>query len=147
MGRRVINDFDEELKKIEESGLSSDGYHTLKKSLKDYYEVGNQVKSFKKLQDSLNKDIKELMMTENVDQVVIDGYEARVSTICSTSFDQDILLAIVKELGRNDLIKTKEYVNEEDIERLVYKGDINAESLIPAQILKESVRLNVRKSK
>lgn len=35
----------------------------------------------------------------------------------------------------------------DDIERLVYTGELNAKDVAPAQILKEQVRLNVGKVK
>lgn len=145
MGRRVVNDISQDMEQIDELGISSKLYKDLKEKLKTYYDLNTQSKSIKKIQDSLNKDIKELMVSGNLDEIEIDGYKAKVTTISNVSFDPDILLAIVKEIGRDDLIKIKEYVDIDDIERLVYSEDISAESLIPAQILKEQVRLDVRK--
>lgn len=147
MGRRVINDVVQEIEAIEKSGLSNELYQSLKKDISTYYEVNNQVKSLKKSMDVLNKNIKEQLMQENLDHVEVGGYSAKITTVSSVSFDPDILLALVKEIGREDLIKTREYVDVDDIERLVYTGELNAKDVAPAQILKEQVRLNVGKVK
>lgn len=147
MGRRVINDVVQEIEAIEKSGLSNELYQSLRKDISTYYEVSNQVKSLKKSMDVLNKNIKEQLMQENLDHVEVGGYSAKITTISSVSFDPDILLALVKEIGREDLIKTREYVDVDDIERLVYTGELNAKDVAPAQILKEQVRLNVGKVK
>ena len=147
MGRRVINDVVQEIEAIEKSGLSNELYQSLKKDISTYYEVNNQVKSLKKSMDVLNKNIKEQLMQENLDHVEVGGYSAKITTVSSVSFDPDILLALVKEIGREDLIKTREYVDVDDIERLVYTGKLNAKDVAPAQILKEQVRLNVGKVK
>lgn len=147
MGRRVINDVVQEMEAIEKSGLSNELYQSLKSDISTYYEVNNQVKSLKKSMDVLNKNIKEQLMQENLDHVEVGGYSAKITTVSSVSFDPDILLALVKEIGRDDLIKTREYVDVDDIERLVYTGELNAKDVAPAQILKEQVRLNVGKVK
>ena len=147
MGRRVINDVVQEMEAIEKSGLSTELYQSLKSDISTYYEVNNQVKSLKKSMDVLNKNIKEQLMQENLDHVEVGGYSAKITTVSSVSFDPDILLALVKEIGREDLIKTREYVDVDDIERLVYTGELNAKDVAPAQILKEQVRLNVGKVK
>lgn len=147
MGRRVINDVVQEIEAIEKSGLSPESYQSLKSDISTYYEVNNQVKSLKKSMDVLNKNIKEQLMQENLDHVEVGGYSAKITTVSSVSFDPDILLALVKEIGREDLIKTREYVDVDDIERLVYTGKLNAKDVAPAQILKEQVRLNVGKVK
>lgn len=147
MGRRVINDVVQEMEAIEKSGLSNELYQSLKSDISTYYEVNNQVKSLKKSMDVLNKNIKEQLMQENLDHVEVGGYSAKITTVSSVSFDPDILLALVKEIGREDLIKTREYVDVDDIERLVYTGELNAKDVAPAQILKEQVRLNVGKVK
>lgn len=147
MGRRVINDVVQEMEAIEKSGLSNELYQSLKSDISTYYEVNNQVKSLKKSMDVLNKNIKEQLMQENLDHVEVGGYSVKITTVSSVSFDPDILLALVKEIGRDDLIKTREYVDVDDIERLVYTGELNAKDVAPAQILKEQVRLNVGKVK
>ena len=147
MGRRVINDVVQEMEAIEKSGLSTELYQSLKSDISTYYEVNNQVKSLKKSMDVLNKNIKEQLMQENLDHVEVGGYFVKITTVSSVSFDPDILLALVKEIGREDLIKTREYVDVDDIERLVYTGELNAKDVAPAQILKEQVRLNVGKVK
>lgn len=127
----------------DESNDEHNEVNDLENSIKEFYEYDSKVKSLNKIANPLKEHIKELMSSLGKDKYNFDGYKVSCSNIIKASFDADILLGIVKSLGLTNLIKTKEYVDEDELERMIYKGEVNAESFVPAQKLVESVRLYV----
>jgi hypothetical protein len=65
--------------------------------------------------------------------------------------DEDKVIEILKqnlnEYTQSLVIKTKEYVDYEVLEKLIYNGEINASKLEPAQTTKTTVTLKVTKLK
>ena len=60
-------------------------------------------------------------------------------------FNEDLLVQIIREMGREDLIKVKEYVDLDELEREIYRESIDASKLAPSQEITEVVTLNVKK--
>lgn len=115
----------------------------LEKITKEFYEHDSKIKALNKVANPLKEHIKSLMNSIGKEKYSFNGYKVSCSNVIKASFDSDILLKIAKSLGLNNLIKTKEYVDEEELERMIYKGEINAEEFLPAQKITESVRLYV----
>lgn len=116
-----------------------------KELVKNYYAKNNEAKSISDIAKSLNNQIKEYMQNHEMSEAQFDNYTVKYSLLKSVSFDADILLACVKNMGATNLIKTKEYVDLEDLEQALYKHEIDGQKISSAQIIKEQVRLNVNK--
>lgn len=119
-----------------------------------YYNQKRELDYYKKEVDKGNKDIKELLTQLNKTEFETDnGLIAKMTTQKRESFDEDKLLDIIKNLeingikGIGDIIKTKEYVDMDELENQIYLGAINASELQSARITKEVVTLKVSERK
>ena len=114
-----------------------------------YAENKSEMGSYKKLVNRDNALIKELMQEQKITEKEVDGWQAKITTKKSESFNEDKLLAIAKE--RNlDIIKTKEYIDMDTMEELIYNGVITKEDLLEiakAKEVKETIELRVKKVK
>ena len=115
----------------------------LEEVIPEYQDLNNQYNSMGKTVKSLSAEIKDLMGDIDLDTYEVDGIKAKVSHIQSVSFDEELLLATIKDLGLNHLIKTKEYVDMNMLESAIYRHEIDAQVLAPTQIIKEQIRLNI----
>jgi len=114
-----------------------------------YAENKSEMDSYKKLVNRDNALIKELMQEQKITEKEVDGWQAKITTKKSESFNEDKLLAIAKE--RNlDIIRTKEYVDTDIMEELIYNGTITKDDLLEiakAKEVKETIELRVKKVK
>ncbi len=114
-----------------------------------YAENKSEMDSYKKLVNRDNALIKELMQEQQITEKEVNGWQAKITTKKSESFNEDKLLAIAKE--RNlDIIRTKEYVDTDIMEELIYNGVITKEDLLEiakAKEVKETIELRVKKVK
>ena len=86
-----------------------------------YYTNKERLENYKRLVEKQNKDIKELMEDESVYE--IDEYRANVSISTRVSMDEAQLLMILKA-NNIDVIKTREYVDMDELENKIYHNDI-----------------------
>ena len=80
------------------------------------------------------------------------GYTAKLATRSKFSFIEDALILRLKQLTEEGLdisnvVKVKEYVDMDELEKLIYNGVISASSLQDCQTVTESQVLTVKKSK
>ena len=80
------------------------------------------------------------------------GYIAKLATRSKFSFIEDALILRLKQLTEEGLdisnvVKVKEYVDMDELEKLIYNGVISASSLQDCQTVTESQVLTVKKSK
>lgn len=110
---------------------------------------------YKKICDTENKQIKELMDEGSYEA---NGYKATKSIQVRESMNEDKLLDVLKDLDDNyaidcygtNLIKTKEYVDMDVLESLIYKGKLSNEVLMEIDKCRESkevVTLRISKVK
>lgn len=111
--------------------------------VKEFYEHDSKIKSLNKITNPLKDRIKEIMQELDTDKYTFDDYKVSCSKIIKANFNADILLSIVKKLGLTQLIKTKEYVDENELERMIYNNEVDAQDFLPAQTITESIRLQV----
>lgn len=121
------------------------------KDLKDTYN------RLKKSSAPLEEQIKEYAMKHPDEKLVSDNWEAKVTIIPKEEFDEEKAIEILKglveekKLSGNKLrkvIKKKEYIDEDALEKLIYTGDLSAELLIPCKVEKDpTIRLTIGKRK
>lgn len=117
------------------------------KLVSEFYEEKARMDKLKKEIDYKNKQIKELMEKQNLDTLESNGFRVKVSKSERVSFDDDLLLDIVKDLNVPGIIKTKEYVDMKELEKAIYEKKIDASLLSEAQRVREVVTLRVTKTK
>lgn len=95
-----------------------------------YADVKAREKEIKNDVDELNKDIKAAMIEGNIPEAHGGGYIATLTEQKHEDFDEDKLIALFKknldvnpELAK--CIKTKEYIDMEELENLIYNAEIN----------------------
>jgi len=101
----------------------------------------------KKIVDEDNAKIKELMTADNLENAIGDEFKATCKTIVSENFNEDKLLVVLKKMNVPGVIKTKEYVDMEELENAIYNGEIDATKLASCKERKETLRLTVSRIK
>ena len=127
-----------------------DGFD-LSKTIDEYKESKDKENSLKKINNELSENIKSYMHEHNMTTADTDNYTATLSRKDSESLNEDLAIEIIKEnLGGallSSVIKTKEYIDEDALEKLVYNGDFDINKLAKAKIVKPTFTLRVTKKK
>ena len=77
----------------------------------------------------------------------VEDLKATLKTVEITKFDEDILLEIIKPLGIEGIIKTREYVDMDALETAIYKGMLDAKILEKSRIITEQKKFSVKMMK
>lgn len=127
-----------------------DGFD-LSKIIDEYKESKDKENSLKKINNELSENIKSYMHEHNMTTADTDNYTATLSRKDSESLNEDLAIEIIKEnLGGallSSVIKTKEYIDEDALEKLVYNGDFDINKLAKAKIVKPTFTLRVTRRK
>ena len=118
------------------------------KVIERYAEEKQQMKLLEESAKEKNVFIKNKMQELDTDLYQTDKYKVSIQHSNRISMDEEKLIGIIKENipedKRNGVIKTKEYVDFDILENLVYNSIIAAEKLEPAQIIKVTDSLFVK---
>lgn len=109
-----------------------------------------EMDSYKKICDSENAQIKALMADLDDPVYEAGGYKATYSVQERESMNEDILLDIAHHFGLSEIVKTKEYIDFDALEKAIYDGKISDDVLLEmnkAKEVKEVVTLRVTKIK
>lgn len=103
----------------------------------------------KKLNTQNGTKIKDYFDKHGISSFDTETCTATVSTSKSESLNDDIAIEIIKEhLGGallSSVIKQKEYIDEDALEKLVYNGDFDISVLEKAKIIKVTKTLRISK--
>lgn len=107
---------------------------------------------FKKLGSKLNDEIKETMSSMGVDEFSSDSYVATVKYSRKETLDEEKAIDVLrKTLSKEQLktvIRTKEYIDDDSLEKLVYNGDFDISLLEPCKVLgNEVATLRIKKKR
>ena len=122
---------------------------TLDTLIPQYAENKQMLDDYKKICDDENKQIKDLMDEGSYEA---SGWKATKSIQTRESMNEDKLLAVLKKAGFNQtsIIKTKEYVDMNELESAIYNGLIEKDVLMEIDKCRESkevVTLRISKVK
>lgn len=121
----------------------------LSKAIDDYKESKDEENALKKANTAMNESIKKYMSENGMDEASSEMYTAVLSKTTKESLNEDLAIAIIKEnLGGallNSVIKQKEYIDEDALEKLVYNGDFDISKLEKAKITKVTTTLRIKK--
>ena len=125
-----------------------DGFD-LSKTIDEYKESKDKENSLKKINNELSENIKSYMHEHNMTTADTDNYTATLSRKDSESLNEDLAIEIIKEnldgALLNSVIKQKEYIDEDALEKLVYNGDFDISKLEKAKITKVTTTLRIKK--
>ena len=121
----------------------------LSKVIDEYKESKDKENALKKANNELNENIKAYMGEHGMKSANSEKYTATLSRTKKESLNEDLAIAIIKEnLGGallNSVIKQKEYIDEDALEKLVYNGDFDISKLEKAKITKVTTTLRIKK--
>ena len=121
----------------------------LSKVIDEYKESKDKENALNKANKAMNESIKNYMSENGMDEASSDMYTAVLSNTTKESLNEDLAIAIIKEnLGGallNSVIKQKEYIDEDALEKLVYNGDFDISKLEKAKITKVTTTLRIKK--
>ena len=107
--------------------------------------------ALKKANNEMNENIKTYMQEHDMSSANSEKYTATLSCTKKESLNEDLAIEIIKEnIGGallSSVIKQKEYIDEDALEKLVYNGDFDINKLAKAKIVKETYTLRVAKRK
>lgn len=123
----------------------------LSKTIDEYKESKDRENALKKANNVLSENIKGYMYEHDISSADSDKYTATLTKTDKESLNEDLAIEIIKEnLGGAllaSVIKTKEYIDEDALEKLVYNGDFDINKLAKAKIVKSTFTLRVAKKK
>jgi len=101
-----------------------------------YGEVDNQIKTLTKELESDKVTIKNIMGEDNLDNYTAGGYKVVRQVSYRTKVDEDKMLKVLKEDWQNrygeqqcPYIKVREYVDMDQLESVIYAGELPFEVL------------------
>lgn len=118
----------------------------LEAEINKYGEIKEYADDYKKQAEKQNAVIKKYMLENNLSSATSDSYSVACKTITSQSFNDEKLITKLKSLNIEGIVKTKEYVDMEALERAIYNGKLNASELSSCRETKEQVRLTIKRN-
>lgn len=123
----------------------------LPKIIDEYKESKDRENALKKANNEMNENIKTYMQEHDMPSANSEKYTATLSCTKKESLNEDLAIEIIKEnLGGallSSVIKQKEYIDEDALEKLVYNGDFDINKLAKAKMVKETYTLRIGKKK
>ena len=123
----------------------------LSTAIDKYKESKDNENALKKANNELNETIKTYMQEHDMTSANSENWTATLSCTKKESLNEDLAIEIIKEnLGGallSSVIKQKEYIDEDALEKLVYNGDFDINKLAKAKIVKSVYTLRVNKKK
>ena len=110
----------------------------------------SELDDYKKICDKENAQIKAIMKDFVVTNYEAGGYKANYIISRRESMNEAKLLDIAHRYNLDSIIKTKEYIDFDALEDIIYKGGVDAEALLEmdkAKEVKEVISLKITKVK
>ena len=110
------------------------------------------LKQAKEEEKNVTEELKLILDQEGISKGTIDGIKVNYTTCTKSSINEDKLLAIVKQLAQEQpellsCIETKEVINENTLEELMYQGFITPGDIQAAYEEKQYKTLKLKKVK
>lgn len=110
----------------------------------------NELDSYKKICEKENAEIKEKMAELDMNEVLAGDYVAKLTIQKRETMDEDMLLEVLRNNNYTNVIRTKEYVDMDLLEREIYNGNVDKDTLVAMQkckSVKEVPTLKIVKAK
>ena len=110
------------------------------------------LKQAKEEEKNVTEELKLILDQKGISKDTIDGIKVNYTTCTKSSINEDKLLAIVKQLAQEQpellsCIETKEVINENTLEELMYQGFITPGDIQAAYEEKQYKTLKLKKVK
>ena len=132
--------------------ISARPAESLEDMIKIYVGKKEELDPLKKQVDDYGKKIKTEMRNQDLTEFVVDGVKASISITPKSEFNELQAIEILRKSLVPDLfakcVKTKEYIDDNAFESLVYNHQIDPAILAPAETPKEpTITLRISKHK
>ena len=115
--------------------------------VKKYFKQNTELNKRQKEVLQLGSEIKNALSKENLSEYEVDDIVVTLTTINRDILDEDGLIAEIREQFPS-VVKTKEYIDMDALENLVYTRQISPDVMAKFIIKKEpTIRLNIKKRK
>lgn len=124
--------------------MQMQGEESLETLIPQYAQNKSELDSYKKICDDENKQIKDIMSVLNLEEKEVGGWIAKYYVQKRESMNEDKVLDYIhadgvlyhkaEELG---IIKTKEYIDYDALEKAIYNDELSKETLIELDNAKE----------
>lgn len=115
-----------------------------------YATYKSELDKYKKLADSDNAEIKNIMKESNITEYTAGEYTAKYIVSTSESMNEEKLIEVIKKHHFPGIIKTKEYVDMDALESYLYNAKLSDEAttdLDKCRIISERIQLRLSKAK
>lgn len=122
----------------------------LKTLVPQYYENKQNLDYYKKQCDAENTEIKKLMAEQKLKDFEADGIVAKYVIQNKESMNEEKLIKLLKSKGYTDIIKTREYVDMDELENALYHDTIDKDTVVEmdkCREVKEVIQLRISKKK
>ena len=120
----------------------------LNEMIKNFYEDKQNADHFKKIAEDFNATIKSLLTELNKNEFETDnGLVAKMTIQKRENFNDEKLIEKLKSLGVVAPIKTIEVVDMDELENVIYNGQLDASKISECKETKEVITLKVSKKK
>lgn len=145
-----IAELKEEIKATEEN--TEVATNRLDSLIPEYKENKTSEDKYKKAADKLNKEIKDEFKNQDITEYSAGGWKATITTAEKSDFNELQAIEILRDTLNPELfsevVKTKEYIDNDALERMIYQKTIDATLLAPCTIVKEpTITLRISKAK
>lgn len=121
---------------------------TFSEKVEKFYDIHSRLNALKKVDDPLNKEIKQHLLDNKLPTFISDGgYTATVRKQEKPSASPEKMVRKLRALGFEEAIETVEVPNQKVIEELIYAGRLSAAELADCVDVKEVFVLTVKKPK
>lgn len=131
--------------------MSRRNVFNLSTAIDKYKESKDKENALKKANNELNENIKSYMGEHGMTSADSEKYTATLSCTKKESLNEDLAIEIIKEnldgALLSSVLKQKEYIDEDALEKLVYNGDFDITKLSKAKMVKKTYTLRVNKKK
>lgn len=144
MARLNLSDLNNEEVKV------NNEVHTLDELIPMYAENKAELDQYKKTCDVQNATIKDTLKEMGIDEYSAGGYTVKRTVVERESMNEDRLIDILKKHKVSDVIKTKEYVDMDALEKYLYNTEISddmAGDLDSCREVKQTIQLRLSKAK
>lgn len=120
----------------------------LNKLVPQYAQTKQQADTYKKQSDKENAEIKSIMTSLALQHYEAGGYKVVRSVQKRESINEEQLIEIAHKYNIPDVIKTKEYIDFDALEKAIYDGNISQDILLEmdkAKDVKHVVQLRISK--
>lgn len=111
----------------------------LKNLIPEYGKKNTECNSLKKVVSELNTKIKKAIKDNKKlnEDIVIDGWVCKLTTKEKSTFNEDRLIEFCKK-NKIDVVRTKEYVDADVLEKLMFNGSIPKELILEMDKCKDT---------